>query len=315
MDGLFLEKISLVVPCFNEEESLPLFYSEIVKITDVLRNYEFEFIFIDDGSTDHTCDFLKKLSAVDRRVKYISFSRNFGKEAALYAGFEHCGGDYAVTIDADLQDPPGMLVNMLDVIKNEDYDCVAARRSSRKSEPRVRSYFAKIFYKLINKMSKVEIVDGARDFRLMKKAMVDSIVKMGEYNRFSKGIFAWVGFRTKWLSYENQKRVAGTTKWSFWSLFLYSIEGIIGFSTAPLAVSSVLGIVFSIIALIAIFIIIFKTLIWGDPVAGWPALACIIMLVGGLQLLCLGIIGQYLAKTYLESKHRPIYLTKETNIV
>ena len=307
-----MDLITLIVPCYNEEESLPLFYKEIVKVAKKMKEVNFEFLFINDGSKDNTLDILRDLSKKDKRVRYASFSRNFGKEAAMYAGFENSKGDYVVVMDADLQDPPSLLPEMFKYIKEEDYDSVATRRVTRKGEPPIRSFFARMFYKIINRISKADIVDGARDYRLMTRQMVDSILSMKEYNRFSKGIFGWVGFKTKWIAYENIERVAGETKWNFWKLFLYSIEGIIAFSTVPLTIASVFGIIFCIIAFLLILFIITKTLLYGDPVAGWPSLVCIIFLVSGVQLFCLGIMGQYLSKTYLETKDRPIYIVKET---
>lgn len=273
---------------------------------------DFEFIFVNDGSKDDTLKILKRLSIEDHRVKYISFSRNFGKEAAMYAGFTASTGDYIAVMDSDLQDPPHLLPDMLKYLQ-EGYDCVATRRVTRKGEPPIRSFFARLFYKLINKISNVDIIDGARDFRLMTAKMKDAILSLKEYNRFSKGIFGWVGFNTKWLEYENIQRVAGETKWNFWKLFLYSIDGIVAFSTAPLILSSLFGILFCLLAAIMIAVIIVKTLIFNDPVSGWPSLACIIFFIGGVQLLCIGIIGQYLSKTYLETKNRPKYIIKESN--
>ena len=307
-----MEKISIIVPCYNEEEALPIFYEEICKTADLMKKINFEFIFVNDGSKDKTLKTLRELAKKDKRVRFLSFSRNFGKEAAMLAGFEHATGDYVAVMDADLQDPPSLLPDMLKANKEEEYDCVATRRVTRKGEPIIRSFFARMFYKLINKISKAEIVDGARDYRLMTKQMVDAILSMKEYNRFSKGIFGWVGFETKWLEYENIERVAGTTKWSFWKLFLYSLEGIVGFSTVPLTLASVFGMLFIIASFIIIVVIIAKTLIFGDPTSGWPSLACIIFFVTGIQLFCIGIIGQYLSKTYLETKNRPIYILKET---
>lgn len=307
-----MSKITLVVPCYNEEEVLPLFYQEINRVIKQFEKIDFEFLFIDDGSKDKTLEILRELSVNDKRVRYISFSRNFGKEAGLYAGLSNATGDYIAVMDADLQDPPHLLIEMYDLIINEHYDCVATRRVTRAGEPPIRSFFARMFYKLINKISKTEFVDGARDFRLMTRQMVDAVLLMTEYNRFSKGVFSWVGFKTKWLEYENVKRVAGTTKWSFWKLFIYSLEGIIAFSTIPLSVASIMGILFCLIAFLMIIVIIAKTLIFGDPTSGWPSLVCIIFLVSGVQLFCLGIIGQYLSKTYLEAKKRPIYIAKET---
>jgi glycosyltransferase involved in cell wall biosynthesis len=308
------DKISIIVPCYNEEESLPLFYEEITKVANEMKKVDFEFLFVNDGSRDDTLNILRAFSNKDKRVRYVSFSRNFGKEAAMFAGLENVTGDYAAIMDADLQDPPSLLPNMYKIITEQDYDSVATRRVSREGEPRIRSFFARKFYKLINKISKADIVDGARDFRLMTRQMVDAIVGMREYNRFSKGIFGWVGFKTKWLEFKNVERVAGVTKWSFWKLFIYSIEGIIAFSTVPLVIASLFGILFLFLAFILIIFIIIRTLIYGDPTSGWPSLACIIFFVGGIQLFCTGIIGQYLAKTYLETKKRPIYIVKETEL-
>lgn len=309
-----MDKISIVVPCYYEEKSLPFFYKEIDKISKEMSDVDLEIIFVNDGSKDRTLDIMKEYSCNDKRVKYISLSRNFGKEAALYAGLENSTGDYIAVMDADLQDPPELLLEMYNSLKIEDYDCIATRRIDRKGEPLVRSFFAKCFYKLINKISNADIVDGARDFRLMKRKMVDAILQMKEYNRFSKGIFGWVGFNIKWLSYENVERVAGKTKWSFWKLFKYSVEGIIAFSTMPLIISSFIGLIFFIISLIMIALIILRTLAFGDPVAGWPSLVCIIFFVSGVQLFCTGILGQYLAKIYMEVKKRPLYIIRESNI-
>lgn len=306
-------KISVIVPCYNEQESVGLFYQEMTRVAEGMDN-EFEFIFVNDGSKDKTLEILKELAQQDDRVKYVSFSRNFGKEAAIYAGFSNAVGDYVVMMDADLQDPPSLLPEMLRAIKEEGYDSVATRRVTRKGEPPIRSFFARRFYKLINKISDVDIVDGARDYRLMTKDMKDAIISMPEYNRFSKGIFGWIGFNTKWLEYENVERVAGETKWNFWKLFKYSLEGIIAFSTAPLVLASLFGILFSLVAAALIIFIIVKTLAFGDPVSGWPSTACIMFFIGGIQLLCLGIMGQYLSKTYLETKQRPKYIIKDTNI-
>lgn len=306
--------LSVIVPCFNEEQALPFFYEEIKKVSEKIEEVTFEYLFIDDGSNDSTLSVIKKYSEMDKRIKYISFSRNFGKEAAMYAGLKRCKGDYVVIMDADLQDPPSLLPEMYDIVKNQGYDSVATRRVSRKGEPTIRSFFARMFYKIINRISDADIVDGARDYRLMNRAMVDAIVSMSEYNRFSKGIFGWVGFKTKWLEYENVERVAGETKWSFWKLFKYSIEGMTAFSVLPLQIASVFGVLFSSIAFIMIIVIIIRTLIFGDPTSGWPSMVCIVMMIGGIQLLCIGILGQYLSKTYLETKHRPIYIEKETNI-
>ena len=307
-----MKKITTIVPCYNEQEALPHFYKEITKVAKQMKNIDFEFLFVNDGSRDETLTVLQELAKKDKRVRYISFSRNFGKEAAMYAGFENATGDYVAVMDADLQDPPALLPEMLDAIEKEGYDSVATRRVTRKGEPPIRSFFARMFYKIINKISNADIVDGARDYRLMNRKMVDAIVSLNEYNRFSKGIFGWVGFKTKWLEYENVERVAGETKWNFWKLFLYSLEGIVGFSTMPLQIASLVGILFLFVAFIAIIIVIVKTLAFGDPVSGWPSLACIIFFVSGVQLFCVGIMGQYLSKTYLETKNRPIYIVKET---
>lgn len=307
-----MDKISVVVPCFNEEKSLPLFYDEIIKVADELDKVKFEFIFIDDGSKDNTLTILRNLHQQDSRVKYISFTRNFGKEAGLYAGLEHATGDYAVIIDADLQHPPFLIIEMYDLIKNSEYDSIATRRVNRKGEPLIRSFFSRQFYKIMHKLSGIEVVDGAMDYRMMSKKMYQHIVQMPEYNRFTKGIYSWVGFKTKWIEQENVERVAGQTTWSFWKLFKYAIEAIISFSTLPLAIASVLGVLFCFISFIMIIFIVIKTLTVGDPVAGWPSLVCIIFFVSGIQLFCLGIMGQYLSKTYLETKKRPIYISKET---
>lgn len=305
------ELISIVVACYNEEEVLPIFYDEINKVSNKLKNINFEFLFVDDGSNDGTLSVIKNLVRKDKRVKYISFSRNFGKEAAMNAGLSYAKGDYVALMDADLQDPPSMLIDMYKYI--DSYDVVATRRITRKGEPKIRSVFSKAWYKLINKISDVEMVDGARDFRLMRRCVVDAILSMNEYNRYSKGIFGFVGFKTKYLEYENVKRVAGKTKWSFLGLIKYAIEGITSFSTLPLTISSLFGMLFCLLAVVAIIFIIIRTLLYGDPVGGWPSLVCIILLVSGVQLLCLGIMGKYLSKMYLETKKRPIYIVRETN--
>ena len=309
-----MEKISLIVPCYNEEEVLPLFYHEVTRVAGLMGEYDFEFLFVDDGSRDGTMNVVKDFARSDERVKYVSFSRNFGKEAAMYAGFSRASGDYVAVMDADLQDPPALLPEMMDAIKNEGYDSVATRRVTRKGEPPIRSFFARCFYKLMRRISKTEMVDGARDYRLMTRQFVDSLLEMGEYNRFSKGLYGWVGYRTKWLEYENVERAAGETKWSFWKLLRYSIEGIVAFSAAPLAIAAVTGIACFVLAFLFILFIIMRTLLFGDPVAGWPSLVCIILLIGGLQLLSIGILGEYLSKTYLEVKNRPIFICKESNI-
>ena len=306
------KKISVIVSCYNEEESLPLFYEEMSKVMDEMSQNDFELIFVNDGSKDKTLEEIKALRNKDKRVRYISFSRNFGKEAAMKAGLDYSTGDYVTLMDADLQDPPKMLPEMLNILEKEHYDCVGTRRVTRKGEPVIRSFFARKFYKIINKMSKVEMVDGARDYRLMTRQMVEAIKSCEEYNRYSKGLWSFVGFKTKWLEFENVQRVAGETKWSFWKLFKYAIEGIVAFTTAPLTMAAFLGILFCFIAFIMIVVIIFKTLIFGDPVSGWPSLACIIIFVSGIQLFFMGIFGEYLAKTYLETKKRPVYIVKET---
>ena len=308
-----MKKISIIVPCYNEEKAIPFFYEEITKISKTIKK-DFEFIFVNDGSKDNTIKIIKDYAKKDKKVKYIDFSRNFGKEAAMYAGLELSTGDYVAIMDADLQDPPSLLPEMLKAIEKDGYDCVGTRRVTRKGEPPIRSFFARMFYKIINKISKIEMVDGARDYRLMTRQMVNSILELKEYNRYSKGLFQFVGYKTLWLEYENIERVAGETKWSFWKLFLYAIEGIIAFSTVPLAISSIAGILFCLISFILILVIIIKTLAFGDPTSGWPSLVCIIFFVSGIQLFCLGIMGQYLSKTYLETKKRPIYILKETNI-
>ena len=304
--------ISIIVPCYNEEKAVPVFYKATSAALEGI-DADIEYIFVDDGSSDNTVNEFKKLASADKRVKYISFSRNFGKEAGMYAGMRHAHGDYVVIMDIDLQDPPELIPKMYDLVRSGEYDCAATRRVNRVGEAKLRSFFARCFYKLINKISDTEIVDGARDFRLMSRKMVNSILELSEYNRFSKGIFSWVGFKTKWLEYENRERSVGETKWSFWKLFKYSIEGIVSFSTAPLAVSSVCGMLFSIIALVGIIFVVVRQLIWGGSAYGWASLICIILLVSGVQLLCIGILGQYLSRTYMESKHRPIFIVKESN--
>ena len=309
-----MDKISVIVSCYNEENALPLFYEEMERVRkqDFENIVEFEYIFVNDGSKDNTLNEIKELRQNDSKVRYISFSRNFGKEAAMLAGLEASTGNLVTLMDADLQDPPALLKQMYDAVKNEGYDTVGTRRVTRKGEPPIRSFFARMFYKIINKMSSIEMVDGARDYRLMKRKVVDAIISLKEYNRYSKGLFSFVGFDTKWIEYENVERVAGETKWSFWKLFKYALEGITAFSTTPLILSSLIGLIFCIVAFIAIIFIIVKTLIFGDPTSGWPSLACIIVFVSGIQLFTIGIIGQYLSKTYLEVKKRPIYIVKET---
>lgn len=305
-------KVSVIIPCYNEQETILLFYKEIDNVTKEMQE-EFTFLFVDDGSKDNTLSVLMELSQKDSRVKYLSFSRNFGKEAAIHAGFSHTDGDYVVMMDADLQDPPTLLPKMLDTIKM-GYDSVATRRVTRKGEPPIRSFFARMFYWIMNKISDVDIVDGARDYRLMTAQMKDAILSMPEYNRFSKGIFGWIGFRTKWIEYENVERVAGETKWSFWKLFFYSLEGIVAFSTVPLVLASILGLLFCFFSVVIILVITIRTLAFGDAVAGWPSLVCIMFFIGGVVLFCLGIMGQYLSKIYLETKHRPKYFIRMKNI-
>ena len=308
-------KISIVVPCYNEEVALVFFQKEIDRVSqELMPDVTFEILYIDDGSKDNTLQEIHHLAEQDKRVKYISFSRNFGKEAAIYAGLKNAGGDLVAIMDADLQDPPALLPEMYHAIMEEGYDSAATRRVDRKGEPPVRSFFARKFYKLMNNISNTDIVDGARDYRLMNRKFVNALLELGEYNRFSKGLFGWVGFKTKWIEFENVERVAGETKWSFWKLFRYSIEGIVAFSTAPLALAAVLGVIMCILGAIAIVFIVVRQLAFGNAVAGWASLACIILFLGGVQLLCLGILGSYMSKTYLEVKNRPIYICGETNI-
>ena len=308
-----MDKISVIVSCYNEEKVLPLFYEEMERVRKQdFQEVDFEYIFVDDGSKDKTLEVIKELKEKDNKVRFVSFSRNFGKEAAMFAGIEAAKGDFVTLMDADLQDPPSMLPVMYKYIKENNYDQIGTRRVTRKGEPPIRSFFARIFYKIINKMSKVEMVDGARDYRLMTRQVVDSIISLKEYNRYSKGLFSFVGYNTKWLEYENVERVAGETKWSFWKLFKYAIEGIVAFTTAPLSIAAFLGVLLCLFSFIAIIFIIIKTLVFGDPTGGWPSMVCILLFVSGIQLFCMGIIGQYLAKTYLETKKRPIYIIKET---
>lgn len=309
-----MKKLSVIVSCFNEEEVISFFYDEINRIAASMKDLvEFEFLFIDDGSTDNTLVILKSYAQQDVRVRYISFSRNFGKEAAMYAGLSNSTGDYVTLMDADLQDPPKLLPEMFRYIVEDNYDSVATRRVTRKGEPFIRSFFARRFYRIINKMSDIEMVDGARDYRLMTRQVVDEIIAIKEYNRYSKGIFSFVGFKTKWVEYENVDRVAGETKWSFIKLFKYAIDAIICYTTKPLAWASFLGVLSCITSFVFIVFIIAKTLIFGDAVGGWPSTMCVILFMGGVQLFCMGILGQYLAKNYLETKQRPIYIVKESN--
>ena len=307
-----MKKLSVIVPCFNEEESIPYFYEEIKKVTNSM-NVKLELIFVDDGSRDKTLEVVKKLTE-DKVVKYISFSRNFGKEAAMYAGLNMCTGDYVTIMDADLQHPPELLPEMLGIIEEENYDCVATKSINKKGYSFFRKIFTRCFYKIIEKMSNTKMVPGANDYRLMTRQMVNSIISVKEYNRYSKGIFSIVGYKTKWIEFEVQERKAGTTKWNFWKLFSYALDGIVGFSTAPLTLSAIIGLFFCIVSFIMIIVIIIKTLIFGDPTSGWPSLVCIIFFVSGVQLLCIGVIGEYLAKIYLEVKGRPIYIVKESNV-
>ena len=315
-----MKHISIVVPCYNEEEALPLYYEAMLPVLETLRaqGADVDFVFVDDGSKDGTLRVLRDLHEKDGRCGYVSFSRNFGKEAAMYAGLQHAKGDYVAVMDADLQDPPEMLPDMLRILEEspaeDPVDCVGTRRTDRKGEPPIRSFFARCFYRLINRISKTEIVDGARDYRLMTRRMVDAILSLSEYNRFSKGIFSWVGFKTRWLEYVNRERVAGETKWSFRKLFLYSIDGITAFSTAPLAIASFSGMAICAVSFIALLFVFIRALVFGDPVAGWPSMICIILFLGGVQLLGIGILGQYLAKTYLEVKNRPQYVLQEKNL-
>ncbi|MCC7553105.1 MAG: glycosyltransferase family 2 protein [Methanobacteriaceae archaeon] len=305
--------LNIIVPCFNEENSLNKFYLEVSESLKNNNNLSWNILFIDDGSSDNTLEKIKELSNNHVNIDYISFSRNFGKESAIYDGLENSSGDYVIIMDADLQDPPSLIPEMVNYVE-DGYDIIATRRISRKGEPKLRSFFAGLFYKIINRLSNIEIVDGARDYRLMKKEVVDSILKLKEYNRFSKGIFQWVGFKTKWIEYENIKRIEGESSWSFWQLFKYSLEGIVSFTTAPLHIATIAGITFSIISFISIILIVIKTLVFGDAADGWPSTVSIILFVGGIQLFAIGILGQYLAKIYLETKKRPVYIIKEDNI-
>ncbi len=308
-----MKKISIVVPCYNEEESIPLFYEEIKKVSLKMKDKcDFEYIFINDGSSDKTLDVLRKLARMNDSVRYISFSRNFGKEAGIYAGLEAATGDYITTMDVDLQDPPMLLEEMFETLESKEYDCCATRSTNRKGYGFLRKTFTKWFYKLIAKISKTEMVDGARDFRLMTRQMVDAILSMKEYNRYSKGLFSFVGFKTKWIEFEITDRQAGKSKFNFFKLFSYAVEGIVAFSTAPLVFAAFLGVILCFVSFILILVIVIKTLVWGDPVGGWPSMVCIMAFLSGIQLLCTGIIGEYLAKAYLETKHRPIYIVKET---
>ena len=303
--------LSIVVPCFNEEESVGIFLKEIQK---ALVGYNFEIIYINDGSSDNTLKNIKDISNENPNIKYISFSRNFGKESAIYAGLQNASGDLICVMDVDLQHPPDLLPEMIETISNEDYDIVAARRVSRKGEPAIKSFFSRLFYKLFNRISEMDLVEGATDYRMMTRQVVDSILQLTEYNRFSKGLFHWVGFNTKWIDYENVERFAGETTWSFWGLVKYSVEGIVAFTTLPLSISTLLGTIISVIAFIYMVFIIAKYLLYSDPVQGFATIMCGILLLGGIQLLSIGVLGKYLEKTYIETKNRPIFIVKESNI-
>lgn len=305
--------LSVIVPCFNEEKSLPYFFKEMKKIEENLP-LEVEYILIDDGSTDQTLRLLKQQSQErPQKIHYFSFSRNFGKEAAIYAGLQNAKGDYVTLMDADLQDPPQLLVKMYDLLIDHNLDCVATRRKNRDGEPKIRSLFARLFYRLMNKIGDTELVPGVRDFRLMTRKMVDAVLQITEYNRFSKGIFSWVGFNTEYIAYENVERIAGKTSWSFWQLLKYSIDGIVNFSDLPLNIASFVGAFSCLGSGIALIFIVVRALLFGDPTSGWPSMVSIFLFVGGLQLLCLGIIGKYIGKIFLETKKRPHYLVKESD--
>ncbi len=309
----FMDVISMVVPCYNEQESLLIFYNTACDVIAKMDGVKAEFVFVDDGSSDGTLKIMRDIAKADERVKYISFSRNFGKEAAMLAGLKAASGNYVAVMDADMQDPPTLLPEMYETLLTKEYDCAATRRVTRKGEPILRSFFARMFYKLINKISRTQIVDGARDFRLMTRGMVDAILSVNEYNRFSKGIFGWVGYNTKWIEYVNVERVAGTTKWSFWKLFIYSLDGVTAFSTVPLSIATFSGFFFCLLSFVMLLVVFLRAAIWGDPVSGWPSTICVILLVGGLQLFCMGILGQYFSKMYMEVKNRPHYIIKEQN--
>lgn len=308
-----MKTLDVIVPSFNEEKNISDFFKEISKELKPV-DLDWRIIFVNDGSKDNTLSIIKKLAAIHEEVFYISFSKNFGKESALYAGLKKSTADYVTIMDADFQDPPFLIPKMLDCMRNSNYDVISCRRTNRKGEPAIRSFFARLFYKIINRVTDVSLVDGARDFRLMTRPVVDAVLELTEYNRFSKGIFEWVGFDTHWIEYENVERTEGESSWSFWSLFKYSIEGIISFTTAPLNVAIVLGLIISLISFIAILFIVLRTLLFGDPVEGWPSTISIILFVSGIQLFTIGILGQYISRIYLETKKRPLYLIKETNI-
>ncbi len=301
-------KLTIIVPVLNEQEMTPVFYSEV---TSMNLGVELELLYVDDGSTDATLSILQRLCEEDPRVRYLSFSRNFGKEAAIYAGLQHATGDLMCVMDVDLQAPPALQPQMISYIRDAGYDIDVTCRKTRKGEPWLRSWFAHKFYQVINRMSKTEIVEGARDYQMMTRQVADSILQLAEYNRFSKGIFGWVGFRRQLIAYDNVERSAGQSKWNLWSLFAYAIEGIVAFSTVPLVVASLLGILLCLGAIVAIVLLIIRTKLYGDPTSGWPSMVCIITLLAGLQLFFLGVIGQYLAKTYMETKRRPVYILRE----
>lgn len=307
------KKISIVVPMYNEEATLQALYEELGRVREKMPDYKFEFLFVNDGSKDRTLAMIRELAAKDEDVRYVSFSRNFGKEAALYAGLSNAVGDYVATMDADLQDPPALLAQMMEILEEGTYDNVASRRVNRKGEPPIRSLCARMFYRMLRRISEIDIADGARDYRLMSRPMVNSILSLSEYNRFSKGIFAWVGYETKWLEYENVERTAGETKWSFFRLLRYSMDGIMNFSNTPIRISSYLGLVLTLVSFIAIMVVVVRALVFGDPVAGWPSLVCIVTFIGGIQLFCMGIMGHYISRTYMEVKRRPHYIVKESN--
>ncbi|MBR4027576.1 MAG: glycosyltransferase family 2 protein [Lachnospiraceae bacterium] len=313
IEELEKELISIVVPCYNEESTLAILYEELNKVTAKMTEYMFEYLFVNDGSKDDTLFLLKEFAKKDKRVKYLSFSRNFGKEAALLAGLQYAKGDYVATMDADMQDPPSLLPELMEYVASGEYDNAATRRVDRKGEPPIRSFFARMFYKMMRHMTDIQIVDGARDYRVMNRAMVNAIISLNEYNRFSKGIFAWVGFETKWVEFENVERSAGETKWNFWKLFRYSVDGIVSFSNTPIHMASYMGLFLTAVSAIALLFIMARALLFGDPVAGWPSLACIITFLGGVQLFVTGVMGQYLSKTYMEVKKRPHYIVKDTN--
>ena len=311
-----MDRMTIIVPCYNEQETLEDYYQAISRVREQLLDMDcrLEILLVDDGSSDETLARMKELSRNNGWIRYLSFTRNFGKEAAIYAGLTHARGEYVSLMDVDLQDPPALIPQMLDILRNSDCDCVATRRVDRKGEPVIRSLFARAFYRLMRHISDVEIVDGARDFRLMTRRYVDSLLELKEYNRFSKGLFGWVGYKTRWLEYENIERTKGETKWSFFKLLMYSIDGIVAFSTMPVRIAAWIGLLFCSLAFIFILVIVARTLMFGDPVAGWPSTLCVILLLSGIQLFCLGLLGEYLSKTYLEVKKRPIYLCRETNL-